>query len=384
MVAGLNHAFYMAVFGAILGWAQRLPRGQRWTAIVLGLATAAWLHAFHDTLPQILSRVLGAAATRRWARSAGSSPSSINWLGIAHARGRRGRRLAPRGPDPARRAARRGGRGRRHRGRLRDDHLLRRRASAASGGCCAPTAWAPSAASAAATPLEGELAFHKWRLTRPAPAGCPPRSAATRSAPRSAAWPTSSRRPPHDATRRPRRLLAASAPRRSSCSPATRRQRPARASAARSSPPSVGNSVLFHLQLADRHRPARQPGRPEHRRSRRAPTLIFGLLGWQLRPGRHGAAAAPVPGRPLRLRDGATSWSTRRARRRRARASSSRSTPSPGFPAGDYYVEVDYNRVPDEIVPFTVGDGASFDPRSSVPVPRPARSRTRARPRSWW
>ena len=32
-----------------------------------------------------------------------------------------------------------------------------------------------------------------------------------------------------------------------------------------------------------------------------------------------------------------------------------------GFPAGDYYIEVDYNRVPDEVVPFTVGDGATFD-----------------------
>ena len=30
VVAGLNHAFYMAVFGAILGWAQPLPTVQRW------------------------------------------------------------------------------------------------------------------------------------------------------------------------------------------------------------------------------------------------------------------------------------------------------------------------------------------------------------------
>ena len=29
VIAGLNHAFYMAVFGAILGWAQDLPTGQR-------------------------------------------------------------------------------------------------------------------------------------------------------------------------------------------------------------------------------------------------------------------------------------------------------------------------------------------------------------------
>lgn len=81
VIAGLNHAFYMAVFGAIVGWAQQLPRGQRWTAIVLGLATATLLHALHDTLPNILATVLGARdataglATRLLAEA-------INWLGI--------------------------------------------------------------------------------------------------------------------------------------------------------------------------------------------------------------------------------------------------------------------------------------------------------------
>jgi RsiW-degrading membrane proteinase PrsW (M82 family) len=81
VIAGLNHAFYMAVFGAILGWAQRLPRGQRWTATILGLATATLLHALHDTLPNILATVLGArdatagVATRILAEV-------INWLGI--------------------------------------------------------------------------------------------------------------------------------------------------------------------------------------------------------------------------------------------------------------------------------------------------------------
>jgi RsiW-degrading membrane proteinase PrsW (M82 family) len=81
VIAGLNHAFYMAVFGAILGWAQGLPRGQRWTAIILGLATATLLHALHDTLPNIFANVLGArdatagVATRLLAEA-------INWLGI--------------------------------------------------------------------------------------------------------------------------------------------------------------------------------------------------------------------------------------------------------------------------------------------------------------
>jgi len=81
VIAGLNHAFYMAVFGAILGWAQHLPVGRRRIATVLGLATAAWLQAFHDTLPQILSRVLGQTGP-----AAGAAlrllADLVNWLGI--------------------------------------------------------------------------------------------------------------------------------------------------------------------------------------------------------------------------------------------------------------------------------------------------------------
>lgn len=81
VIAGLNHAFYVAVLGAILGWAQRLPTVQRWTAVALGLATATWLHAFHDTLPQVLSRVLGQpdAAVGAVSRLAADL---VNWLGI--------------------------------------------------------------------------------------------------------------------------------------------------------------------------------------------------------------------------------------------------------------------------------------------------------------
>lgn len=81
VVAGLNNAFYTAVFGATLGYAQRLPRVQRAVVIGLGLATAAFLHAFHDTLPAILARLLGqpdaalGLASRLLAEA-------INWLGI--------------------------------------------------------------------------------------------------------------------------------------------------------------------------------------------------------------------------------------------------------------------------------------------------------------
>lgn len=81
VIAGLNHAFYLAVFGAIMGWAQRLPRGQRTIAIALGLATATWLNAFHDTLPVIMSRVLSQpdAAIGALARLIAEI---VNWLGI--------------------------------------------------------------------------------------------------------------------------------------------------------------------------------------------------------------------------------------------------------------------------------------------------------------
>ncbi len=81
VIAGLNHAFYMAVFGAVLGWSQRLPRAQRWVAIILGLGTATWLNAFHDTFPVILSRLLDQpdAAIGAVARLVAQV---INWLGI--------------------------------------------------------------------------------------------------------------------------------------------------------------------------------------------------------------------------------------------------------------------------------------------------------------
>jgi hypothetical protein len=59
LVSGLNHAFYGAVLGAILGAARRLPTdGQAAVATVYGLLTAGLLHALHDALPAILARSL--------------------------------------------------------------------------------------------------------------------------------------------------------------------------------------------------------------------------------------------------------------------------------------------------------------------------------------
>ncbi len=83
LVAGLNQAFYGAVLGAIVGTVRRWDsNGRRWLVILLGVATAAFLSAFHDTLPSILGRLLDrpdaatGAATRLLALV-------INALGVA-------------------------------------------------------------------------------------------------------------------------------------------------------------------------------------------------------------------------------------------------------------------------------------------------------------
>jgi RsiW-degrading membrane proteinase PrsW (M82 family) len=59
LASGLNQAFYGAVFGAIAGTvAHWRHRGRAAVVLVLGLATAAFLSAFHDTLPAMLSRLV--------------------------------------------------------------------------------------------------------------------------------------------------------------------------------------------------------------------------------------------------------------------------------------------------------------------------------------
>ena len=59
LASGLNQAFYGAVFGAIMGTvAHWRHRGRAWIVIGLGVATAAFLSAFHDTLPAMLSRIV--------------------------------------------------------------------------------------------------------------------------------------------------------------------------------------------------------------------------------------------------------------------------------------------------------------------------------------
>jgi protease PrsW len=59
LVSGLNHAFYTAVFGGILGYARTFAdRRSRFLIAAYGLATAVLLHALHDALPTMLARLL--------------------------------------------------------------------------------------------------------------------------------------------------------------------------------------------------------------------------------------------------------------------------------------------------------------------------------------
>jgi len=132
------------------------------------------------------------------------------------------------------------------------------------------------------------------------------------------------------------------------------------ATAAPSLPPSVGNSILFHLQLAT---DIDSGGNPVGQGTvfPVGTKVIFGLLGWQYVPA----------GTELRVR----LFQEDRFIYEAAHVVVNETGPDDGsgtgfaftfyvdtgFPAGSYSVEVDYNRVPDEVVPFTVGDGGTFD-----------------------
>jgi protease PrsW len=164
VVAGLNHAFYLAVFGAVTGWAQRLPAAQRVVAILLGLGTAVWLHAFHDTFPVILSRVANQPDAAAGA-AARIGAELINWTGIltlALVVGLAWRREA-----------------RILRAELHDEVAAgvvptEDYASITSFGARLGRQWRLRRTGGMAAvgrlrrryALEGELAFHKWRMTR--------------------------------------------------------------------------------------------------------------------------------------------------------------------------------------------------------------------------
>jgi hypothetical protein len=58
LIAGLNQAFYSAVVGGIVGLAASLPRrDQYWIVVALGIATAAFLDALHDSVPFMIARL---------------------------------------------------------------------------------------------------------------------------------------------------------------------------------------------------------------------------------------------------------------------------------------------------------------------------------------
>jgi hypothetical protein len=138
-------------------------------------------------------------------------------------------------------------------------------------------------------------------------------------------------------------------------------------------PPTVGNAVLFHLQLATDIGTDGSPiGQgtvfPE------GTTVIFGLLGWSYID----------PGTQLKVRLFQGDRFIYEASHAVVKGEGSRSgenagfvfpfVAKSGFPAGNYLVEVDYNGVPDEIVPFLVGSGTEYDPvlgsgTASGPIP---------------
>jgi hypothetical protein len=124
-------------------------------------------------------------------------------------------------------------------------------------------------------------------------------------------------------------------------------------------PPSVGQSVLFHLQLAT---DLDSSGNPVGQATQFASgsQTIFGLLGWQY----------VTAGTELKLRlfqGDRFIYETAHTVVHESGAQGAGAGyiytfhTSAGFPDGNYTVEVDYNGVPDEVVPFTVGGGDLYD-----------------------
>jgi hypothetical protein len=124
-------------------------------------------------------------------------------------------------------------------------------------------------------------------------------------------------------------------------------------------PPSVGQSVLFHLQLAT---DIDSSGNPLNMGTQfpSGSQTIFGLLGWQYVPA----------GTELKLRLFQADRFIYETAHTVVHESGSQGNgagfiytfhTSKGFPDGAYTVEVDYNGVPDEVVPFTVGGGDLYD-----------------------
>lgn len=131
------------------------------------------------------------------------------------------------------------------------------------------------------------------------------------------------------------------------------------APAAPALPPSVGQSILYHLQLATNIDGSGNPIGQSTQFSSGTKT-IFGLLGWQYVPA----------GTELKLRLFQGDRFVFETSHTVVHESGSQGAGAgyvytfntqQGFPDGNYGIEVDYNGLPDEYVPFTVGGGGLFD-----------------------
>lgn len=125
-------------------------------------------------------------------------------------------------------------------------------------------------------------------------------------------------------------------------------------------PPSVGQSVLYHLQLATDIDASGNPIGQGSTFPSGSTETIYGLLGWQFVPA----------GTDLRVRLYQGDRFAYEASHTVVNESGGHDAgagfvfgfhATGGFPDGAYTVEVDYNGVPDEYVPFSVGGGDQFD-----------------------
>lgn len=122
--------------------------------------------------------------------------------------------------------------------------------------------------------------------------------------------------------------------------------------------PSAGQAILFHLQLAEGIENGRPVGQSDSFPV--GTKVIFGLLGWQYVPAGTELRVRLFQGDRFVYEDAHVVEDPQGPEDSTGAGFVFAFATDNGFPAGDYYVEVDYNRVPDEIVPFTVGDGAGF------------------------
>jgi len=125
-------------------------------------------------------------------------------------------------------------------------------------------------------------------------------------------------------------------------------------------PPSVGNAVLFHLQLAtdittDGNPIGQGTTFPEGTRA------IFALLGWSYVEAGTELKVRLFAGDRFVYEASHVVVAESGPRRGQGAGFVFPFVASDGFPAGDYAVEVSFNGIPDEVVSFVVGEGDGAD-----------------------